>query len=272
VSGESADARSKAAALAFSGGVRWITPDGPVEIDRFHWDPVSAGGGLADLGAACKALNEKLSTKAFMRETAGSFAPVIFLMSGSEPAAGREEGLNLLKQNNWFKAGVKAAVAIGDKANQEALKAFTGGMEAVLETHNPGNLKKIIKFVSVLAFLVASANSRVSDSQTDMGDGRKQQELNAALRDIRAETAAPAAPAPAAPAPAAAAPAAAHPKNRRPNRKTRTARTGRYCGPSPGIPTGYLPWPGAPTAAESPPGQVILPSRYGERSRPRKPS
>jgi uncharacterized protein YegL len=186
VSDENADAQIKIAVLEFSSGARWITANGPTEVDQFHWNYMDAGG-VTDFGAACKALNEKLSTKGFMHEATGSFAPAIFLMSDGEPTDDWQGGLNILKQNNWFKAGVKVAVAIGDDANKEVLKAFTGTMEAVLETHSAAMLKKMIKFVSVRASQVASKNSDVSDSPTDMGDEQKQEELNTALQEFAEE-------------------------------------------------------------------------------------
>jgi uncharacterized protein YegL len=129
-------------------------------------------GGVTDFGTACRELNEKLSTKGggFMQEATGSFAPAFFLMSDGGPTDDWESGLNSLKQNNWFKAGVKVAIAIGDDADKEVLKAFTGTMEAVLETHSAAMLKKMIKFVSVRASQMASKSSNVSDSQAASGD------------------------------------------------------------------------------------------------------
>lgn len=190
VSDENADAQIKVAVLEFSSGARWITDGGPVEVDQFYWNYMDAGG-VTDLGAACKALNEKLSTKGFMREATGSFAPAIFLMSDGEPTDDWQRGIDQLKENNWFKAGVKVAVAIGDDANKDVLKAFTGSMEAVLETHSTAVLKKMIKFVSIRASQVASKSSGVSDSQGgDMGDEQKQAELNTALQEFTKEVAA----------------------------------------------------------------------------------
>ncbi|MDR2392699.1 MAG: VWA domain-containing protein [Treponema sp.] len=189
VSDENADAQIKVAVLEFSSGARWITDGGPVEVDQFYWNYMDAGG-VTDLGAACKALNEKLSTKGFMREATGSFAPAIFLMSDGEPTDDWQRGIDQLKENNWFKAGVKVAVAIGDDANKDVLKAFTGSMEAVLETHSTAVLKKMIKFVSIRASQVASKSSGVSDSQGgDMGDEQKQAELNTALQEFTKEVA-----------------------------------------------------------------------------------
>jgi uncharacterized protein YegL len=184
VSDDNADAQIKVAVLEFSSGARWITATGPVEVDQFYWNHMDAVG-VTDFGAACKALNEKLSTKGFMLEATGSYAPVFFLMSDGEPTDDWEGGLNLLKQNPWFKAGVKVAVAIGDDANKEVLKAFTGSMEAVLETHSAAMLKRMIKFISVRTSQVVGGSSNVSDSQVDMGDEQKQRELNKSLQEFK---------------------------------------------------------------------------------------
>jgi hypothetical protein len=51
-------------------------------------------------------------------------------------------------------------------------------------------LKKMIKFVSVRASQVASKSSNVSDSDKDLGDEEKQQELNASLSEFKEEVAA----------------------------------------------------------------------------------
>ena len=104
VSDENADAEIKIAALEFSSGTRWITANGPVEVEQFRWNYLDAAG-CTDLGAAYKTLNEKLSTKAFMKEATGSFAPAIFLLSDGEPTDDWASTLAQLKQNNWFTYG-----------------------------------------------------------------------------------------------------------------------------------------------------------------------
>ncbi|GHU77079.1 tellurium resistance protein TerY [Spirochaetia bacterium] len=189
VSDDNADAQIKIAVLEFSSGARWITASGPVEVDQFHWNKIDAAG-VTDFGAACRELNEKLSTKAFMKEAAGSYAPAIFLLSDGDPTDDWQRYLEELKQNNWFKAAVKVAVAIGGDANKDVLKEFTGTMEAVLETNNAATLKKMIKFVSVRASQVASKSSNVSDAAQDAGDEQKQIEVNAGLQEFVEETAA----------------------------------------------------------------------------------
>ena len=138
-----AGAQIEIAVLEFSSGAHWITANGPVEAGRFKWNDLDTGG-TSDFGAMCRALNDKLSTKAFMKERSESFAPTILLFMGSKPTDDWENTLAELKQNNWFKRANKAAFAIGDDADRDILKKFTGNMEMVLETHYLVKLKLFI--------------------------------------------------------------------------------------------------------------------------------
>jgi uncharacterized protein YegL len=169
ISDSNAQAEIKIALLEFSSGARWMTENGPVSLDQFRWNDIDAEG-VTDLGAACKELNAKLSTKAFLKEATGSYAPVIFLLSDGEPTDDWKNVLETLKQNRWFQVAWKFAVAIGEEANKEILKEFTGNMEAVLETNRAEVLKKMIQFVSVRASKVASSSSNVGDSPDDVPD------------------------------------------------------------------------------------------------------
>jgi uncharacterized protein YegL len=186
VADEHADAQLKIAALEFSSGATWQTPNGPVPVEQFRWNYMEASG-VTDFGAACKELNKKLSTKEFMQEATGSFAPVIFLLSDGDPTDDWESALAALQQNNWFKAALKVAVAIGEDVKKDVLKEFTGSMEAVLEVHNPAMLKKMIKFLSVRSSQIASKSINVNDAAGDTGDEDKQKELNKELVDIANE-------------------------------------------------------------------------------------
>ena len=148
ISAECADAQIKIAVLEYCTGVRWITAGGPVEADKFIWEELEAGGD-SDFGAACKALNEKLSSKAFMGGLADFYSPAIFWFTDSAPSDNWALELELLKQNGWFKHAIKVAIAIGEEANKDILREFTGTMETVLEFHNTSMLMKFIKFVSI---------------------------------------------------------------------------------------------------------------------------
>ena len=185
------DALIKIAALEFSSGARWLTTGGPIEAEQYHWRDVDAAG-TTDMGAMCKTLNEKLSTKenGFMKEATGSFAPAIFLLSDGDPTDDWQKELNNLKQNNWFRAAVKIAIAIGDDANKDVLKEFTGNKETVLEVYNPAMLMKMIKFVSVTASKVASKSSNAVDpSQGGADNQAKQEEMIENLQEFKEEMA-----------------------------------------------------------------------------------
>ena len=188
MSDTNADAKIKIAVLEFSSGAEWITSS-PIEAETFSWTFLNAGG-VTDLGDACMKLNEKLSKNEFMKETSGSFAPALFLMSDGEPTDNYQKGLELLKQNNWFKKAIKVAVAIGEDANKDVLTEFTGTSEAVLEAYNVALLKKMIKFVSIRASQLASKSCNVGVSGNSGGAsvvGNKQDDFIDELEDFKTE-------------------------------------------------------------------------------------
>ena len=186
LSDSNADAQIKIAVLEFSSGARWLTPNGPIEVENYFWNDMNAGG-VTDLGEACLELNEKLSTKAFMQEATGSFAPAIFLLSDGGPTDDYKSGIDALMQNNWFKKAIKVAVAIGSDADKSVLEEFTGSNEAVLEVHSPAMLRKMIKFVSIRASEVASKGANIGAG--DDGVENKQDAFIDELNNFKVETA-----------------------------------------------------------------------------------
>lgn len=106
ISKENADAEIKVCVLNFATKAKWVTA-APVSVEdeAYRWEYVEAGGTTA-LGDACRELNEALSTKTFMKEVSGSYAPVLFLMSDGEPTDDYRSGIEVLKRNNWFKAAI----------------------------------------------------------------------------------------------------------------------------------------------------------------------
>jgi len=202
ISDESVDAEVKIAVLEFSTGARWITVDGPVEPDKFHWTALEAYG-VADLGEACKALNEKLSRKTFMNDPIGYFAPTIILFSTGKPTDSDiwPDELAKLKQNKWFYASYKLAVAIGDDTNKDVLKEFTGNLEAVLEDHFVlANLKKLIgrciyfqlvhRWIDIPPqYMFAGEIQELKKYIATNFDAQKQEELNIKLREFKMEIA-----------------------------------------------------------------------------------
>jgi len=184
ISAENADAQIKIAVLQFSNGAEWLTKNGPEEVDTYVWRSLTAAG-VTDMGEACKQLAKKLSTQAggFMKEATGSYAPVLFMISDGEPVDDFDGGLKVLKENNWYKAAVKIALAIGDDPNKEVLAKFVGSPEGVITVHDPETLKKLIRFCSVTASKVASksSNAKSNPDGTPGEDNTKQKETLAAI-------------------------------------------------------------------------------------------
>ena len=186
------DAEIKVAALEFSSGTKWLYTE-PKLASEFVWQDVRASG-LTSLGGACIELNNKLSRNGYMQAASGSFAPAIILLSDGGPTDDFQSGLAKLKSNNWFKTAIKVAIAIGDDADKDVLKEFTGSSEAVFTVHNIEALKQIIRVVAV-------TSSQIGSKSSTAGDVTKQEQVikdvTDAVQDIQGADSA-AAPAPAA--------------------------------------------------------------------------
>ena len=110
-----------------------------------------------------------------MKAASGSFAPAIILLSDGAPTDDFESGLATLKQNNWFKAAIKVAIAIGDDADKDVLTQFTGTNEAVFTVHNIDALKQIIRVVAV-------TSSQIGSKSSTAGDTTKQEQVIAEVK------------------------------------------------------------------------------------------
>jgi uncharacterized protein YegL len=148
ISMESADVQITIACLSFSSGCEWRYP-APVPAEDFTWNDLEAWG-ATDLGAACRELAAKLHRGQFMKDVPGGWsAPVLLLFSDGETNDDFAGGLAELQQNKWYQHAVKAALAIGDAADSNALAEFTGTSEAVLKVDTPEALRDMIRFVSL---------------------------------------------------------------------------------------------------------------------------
>jgi uncharacterized protein YegL len=168
ISAANADAQIKIAVLKFSSGAEWIYPQ-PLEMENFVWSGLTTGG-VTDLGEACGMLNQKLSRSAFMENAVGSLAPVIILLSDGAPTDRYTTKLTELKNNKWFQAAIKIAIAIGEDAKSDILEEFTGNSECVVPVRNTEELSKIIRFASVTA-------SKIGSRSTNAGSDESKQEV-----------------------------------------------------------------------------------------------
>ena len=168
---DGADAEIKMAVLLFSDGCEWLTPQ-PIKLDA-NWTDIQAGG-LTDFKAACEELNNKLSVShGFMNSPSGCYAPVLILMTDGYPTDDTnngENGIKLLKTNNWYKAAVKAAIAIGTGANIELCRSFTGNPETVVTVHDVSQLRKVIKKIAITSSQIASSGRSRTELGGDSGD------------------------------------------------------------------------------------------------------
>jgi uncharacterized protein YegL len=155
----------KIACLKFSSGCQWMHAS-PVPAENFQWNNLSADG-VTDFGTACKELSDKMAKEKFLSAPTASVAPAIFLMSDGEPTDDYKSGLAELQKNNWFKYAIKVAVAIGDDANKDVLKEFTGNIEAVITVHTPEALRKMIRFVSITSSQIGSKSQPIQDGQIE---------------------------------------------------------------------------------------------------------
>lgn len=171
MSDENPDAEINIAAMKFSTGVDWVYNE-PKEAKDFIWQPVRPEA-LTSLGEACRELSRKLSrTNGFMPTSTGSgyYAPAIILLSDGGPTDDFQGGLKVLKENSWFKNAIKVAIAIGDDADEDVLKDFTGSSEAVIKVHNIDALKTMIRVIAV-------TSSQIGSKSSSAGDASKQEEV-----------------------------------------------------------------------------------------------
>ena len=175
ISKNNPDAEIKVACMQFSTGTSWMTEE-PREGGDFEYVEMNAEG-LTSMGEAFKELETKLHQRTgWMKNAGGSYAPVIILLSDGEPTDDYQSGLKVLNANKWFYHSTKIAIGIGNDANTEILKDFTGISETVLTVHDTETLKKLIHFVTVTSSTIASTSGGVNDNTTQQKIQTKIQE------------------------------------------------------------------------------------------------
>lgn len=168
ISSNNPDADIKVSSLAFSNGSHWLNPE-PVAASCMQWHDLTADG-MTELGKACLELNSKLSHKhGFMKSATGSYAPVVILLSDGGPTDDFDAGLDQLKQNAWFRHATRIAIAIGNDADVDVLKRFSGSIELVFRVHDIEALKTVIKVAVITSSMVNSTSSAVGSIPSASG-------------------------------------------------------------------------------------------------------
>ena len=148
------NAEIRVAILEFSSNANWRTP-APVPVSSFNYDEITYVGGGTNFSKAFSELNKKLSRNEFLRSSAGSYTPLIILMTDGKPSdiALYKEELIKLKKNSWFQYATKAGIAIEEGALspecRKVLLEFTGNESMVLLASNTNVLAKQIQLVTL---------------------------------------------------------------------------------------------------------------------------
>lgn len=160
------DAKLKIAVMEFNTGCRWITYNGPEDLEEdFEYEYLEAGG-LTDIGAALKELNSKLSQHAFLDSMTGSLMPVIIFMTDGYATDDYACELEEIRKNRWFARGTKIGFALGEDPDEEMISSIVGNSEAVIKTTDLELFKRLMKFVSVTASMVVSQSHTTETGTT----------------------------------------------------------------------------------------------------------
>lgn len=160
-----ADTDVKIAVLTFSTGVKWMYK-APISVEEFQWSRLEANG-VTSMGEAFSELSNRMSRNGFLNSPSLSFAPVIFLMTDGYPSDDYKKGLESLQTNSWYKFGLKAALGIGNEANDEMLAEFTGSKDTVVHAYSGNQLAQMIKIVAVTASQIGSKSMTLSDDHAN---------------------------------------------------------------------------------------------------------
>ena len=174
-----ADTDVKIAVLTFGTQVRWMYAE-PISIEDFEWSRLRADG-VTNMGEAFKELNARMSRNSFLNSPSLSFAPVIFLMTDGYPSDDYKEALAELSTNSWYKFGLKAALGIGQEANDDMLAEFTGTPDTVVHAYSGGQLAAMIKIIAVTSAQIGSKSMTLSD---DVNHELNEEEVLAAKQKL----------------------------------------------------------------------------------------
>lgn len=168
IASKNADAEMQIAVMEFSSGARWIT-DAPTFLEDFYWDDLTAGG-LTDIGDALHELRTKMSRSVFLQSDTGYMVPIIIFMSDGYPTDSWEKELQKIIDektgNKWFKYSTKIAFALGNDADVNMLSKIVGNKEAVIQTNDLEDFKKMIKVVSATSSLLNSVSQPTGGAGT----------------------------------------------------------------------------------------------------------
>ena len=163
---ENPNAQVLVRAVRFSSGAAWHIEQ-PVPVDSFIWKDMDADG-VTDLGRALTLLSDALRIPPM---TERALPPVLVLLSDGQPTDDWETGLQTLLGLPWGKRAVRIAIAIGNDADMDVLKAFVANPEIQpLPANNPEKLIAYIKWVSTVVLGAASSPPSQAEGERPVGN------------------------------------------------------------------------------------------------------
>ena len=140
-------------AVRFSDGAQWHVAQATPVAD-FRWTDLKAEG-MTDMGKAISMVAEQLHIPP-MSERA--LPPILVLVSDGQPTDDYSGAVQDLLKLPWGKRAVRIAVAIGEDADQDALRVFVANPEIpVLRANNSETLVNFVKWASTAVLKAASA-------------------------------------------------------------------------------------------------------------------
>jgi len=140
-------------AVRFSDGAQWHVAQPTLAAD-FRWTDLKAGG-MTDMGKAISLVADQLRIPPM---TERALPPILLLVSDGQPTDDYAAAVRDLLDLPWGKRAVRIAVAIGEDADQDALRVFVANPEMpILQANNAETLVNYIKWASTAVLKAASA-------------------------------------------------------------------------------------------------------------------
>ncbi|WP_217572453.1 VWA domain-containing protein [Streptomyces sp. GbtcB7] len=140
--------------LKFDDVPSWITE--PTLVDKFAWTTLDATyGARTAMGGALSEIADQLKMPPMVER---GLPPVLALVTDGQPTDDFSSGLEKLNSELWAKKAVRVAIAIGDDADRDVLREFTGPEYPVLDANNPEQLTDHIRWASTKVVGAAAAD------------------------------------------------------------------------------------------------------------------
>jgi uncharacterized protein YegL len=153
-------------AVKFSDGAQWhVAP--PTPVADFRWEDLTAGG-MTDMGKAIRLVADQLRIPPMSDR---ALPPILVLVSDGQPTDDYSRAAAELLDLPWGKRAVRIAVAIGEDADQDALRVFVANAEIpVLQANGAETLVNFIRWASTAVLKAASAPASQPTSPANAGN------------------------------------------------------------------------------------------------------